>query len=107
MAWQDGITKIVLTPHVYRLSKNNDDFGLLEKRIAEFNSRVKKSPIDFYRGAEVFLDPDIAGSLRERNLTINGSDAVLDNKPIPDYGDPSRPEKAHSKWSICFPRKRE
>ena len=73
IAYEDGIRKIVLTPHIHRLSKHNDDLNVLEERMTQFQERMKKNPIKFYRGAEVFLHPEMVESIEENSFSINSS----------------------------------
>ena len=70
----DGIRTVVLTPHVFRLTRHGDDFGLLEQRFARAAGAEKATGLRICRGAEVFLQPAVGSVLRERRLTINGSD---------------------------------
>ncbi len=74
IAFKDGIKKIVLTPHIYRLCKHGDNLALLEQRIAQLKERAAGIPIDFYRGAEVFVHHEIVENIRKHNFTINNSD---------------------------------
>jgi protein-tyrosine phosphatase len=76
-AEKDGITKICLTPHVYRLTKYGNDLDLLEKKIAEFRRWAKRFQVEFFRGAEVYIDDKIAANIRNINLTINNSSYVF------------------------------
>lgn len=74
IARADGIETIVLTPHVFRLSKHGDDLEVLESRFSEVAEYEAKTAVAFRRGAEVFLHPGIAETVRGHNLTINASD---------------------------------
>jgi len=74
MARSDGITKIGVTPHIFRLAKHDGDWEGLADRIARFKVAAGEFPCEIYLGAEVFFQPEIVGSLRRYNLTINGSD---------------------------------
>jgi protein-tyrosine phosphatase len=73
IACGDGIRTVVLTPHVFRLSRHDDDFGVLEARFARAGVEAGRTGLRILRGAEVFLQPDIVSVVRERRLTINGS----------------------------------
>lgn len=77
IACQDGIKKIVLTPHIFRLCKYNDDFKLLEEKINHFLERMQKNSIEFYRGAEVFVHHEMIENIGRNNLAINGSNYVF------------------------------
>jgi len=69
----DGIRTVVLTPHVFRLTRHNDDFGILEARFVRAAVAAGRTGLSVLRGAEVFLQPGLVAVLRERGLTINGS----------------------------------
>jgi len=77
IAVKDGIKKMVLTPHVYRLSKYGDDLKVLNRRMSEFGTRVKEKPIDFYRGAEVFVQHDLIASVKSNRFSVNSSNYVF------------------------------
>ena len=77
VADRDGIKKVVLTPHIYRLSKYGDDLKVLEERIAQFQEKAARFPIEFYRGAEVFVHQDMVECIKKNNLTINNSNYVF------------------------------
>jgi protein-tyrosine phosphatase len=72
-AEKDGITKIGLTPHLYRLTKHSDDLGLFEQRMEEFRWWAERYPVAFYRGAEVYLHDQIVENIKKNNLTVNNS----------------------------------
>lgn len=84
IACKDGIKKIVLTPHIYRLGKYGDDFGVLEERMRQFGERVAKIPLKFHWGAEVFVHPEIVENIKKYNFTINGSNYLYIEFPS-DY----------------------
>ncbi len=84
VAEKDGIKKIALTPHIFRLSKYRNDLGVLELRIAQFREKAAELPIEFYRGAEVFVHHEMVERIKEYNLTINGTDYVFVEFPA-DY----------------------
>jgi len=77
IASKDGVKKIVLTPHIFRLSKYKDDFGVLKERMNELRDRADEFPVEFYMGAEVFVHHEMVESIKKNNLTINGSDYVF------------------------------
>jgi protein-tyrosine phosphatase len=76
-AENDGITKIGLTPHLYRLTKHGDNLGLFEQRIAEFGLWAKRLPLEFFRGAEVYINDQIVENIKKNNLTVNNSSYVF------------------------------
>jgi len=73
----DGITKICLTPHLYRLTKHGDDLGLLEQRMAEVERWAEGFQVKFFRGAEVYIDDQIIENIKKNNLTVNNSSYVF------------------------------
>ncbi|MGB8952077.1 MAG: CpsB/CapC family capsule biosynthesis tyrosine phosphatase [Candidatus Aminicenantales bacterium] len=73
IAHTDGIQKIVITPHIFRMSKHNDNLDILQERKAELHKKKAELPVEFYEGAEVFLHHDILSNLRKHHLTINHS----------------------------------
>jgi len=77
IALKDGITKIVLTPHIFRLTKHGDNTELLEAMFVLFKEKASRFEIEFYRGAEVFIHPEIIENVRKYRLTIEGSDYVF------------------------------
>jgi len=82
VAHKDGIEKIVLTPHVGRLTKYEDDLEVLDERMMQFKLRSGGIPIEFTRGAEVFVDYRIIKRIWENKLTINGTNYVFVGFPI-------------------------
>jgi protein-tyrosine phosphatase len=81
-AEKDGITRIGLTPHLFRLTKYGDDLNLLEQRFAEFMLWAKRFPVEFFRGTEVYINDQIVGNIKKYNLTINNSSYVFVEFPV-------------------------
>lgn len=78
LAAADGIQKICLTPHIFRFSRYNDDLQVLDSRFEEFFRRYGSSyQMEFFRGAEVFVHPDLVSLIEERKLSINRSEYVF------------------------------
>ncbi len=84
VALEDGISKIVLTPHVHRLTKNGDDLSGLKGRLEAFREGVQAAGIDFYAGAEVYFHLDMIRHIKDFGLTVNGSNYVFIEFPA-DY----------------------
>jgi protein-tyrosine phosphatase len=76
-AREDGISKIVLTPHVYRITKHGDNLGGLAGRVRAFIEKSKASHFDVYPGAEVYVHPGMIQHIKEFGLTVNGSNYVF------------------------------
>ena len=72
-ARKDGIQKIALTPHLFRLSKYDSDISVLKTKMTEFRMRTAGGPVRFYEGTEVFIHHEIMAGLREHGLTLNNS----------------------------------
>jgi len=77
IARDDGVGKIVLTPHMYRLNKYGDDMGVLERKMDQFRDWVKDFPIEFYKGAEVYIHHEIVENIKRNDLAVNGSSYVF------------------------------
>ena len=77
IAAADGIKKIVLTPHIYRMSRHNDDLAVLDERMAQFRERTAQFLIAFYRGAEVFVHHDMDKNIPAQRFGINDSSYVF------------------------------
>ncbi|MFC2165965.1 tyrosine-protein phosphatase [Acidobacteriota bacterium] len=87
IAHQDGIEKVVLTPHVGRLTKYENDLSILDERMLQFRLRCGGIPLEFTRGAEVLVDFRIIKRIWENKLAINGTNYVFVEFPI-DQIDP-------------------
>jgi protein-tyrosine phosphatase len=77
VAREDGISKIVLTPHVYRMTKHGDAPGDLKDRIQTFIKETKDLEVDFFPGAEVYVHEDMIPHIKAFGLTINRSSFVF------------------------------
>ena len=77
MAREDGISQIVLTPHVFRMTKPGNDERGLKARIQGFLEQFKSDGIGFFPGAEVLVHPDMIAHIKDFDLTINGSNYVF------------------------------
>ncbi len=73
IARRDGIRKIGLAPHLYRLNKYESDIPLLKVKTAQFKVKTAGAPVVFFEGTEIFIHHEIIASLREHGLTINRS----------------------------------
>jgi protein-tyrosine phosphatase len=77
LAREDGISKIALTPHVFRMTKYGDDGKGLKTRIDEFIRLAASEELSIYSGAEVHIHADMIAHIQEFELTVNGSDYVF------------------------------
>ena len=84
VALRDGIKKMALTPHIFRMNKYSDDLGVLKERWTQFQERENGAPIKFYRGAEVFVHYEMVESIKKNNFTLNNSNYIFIEFPS-DY----------------------
>jgi len=78
LAVEDGTEAICLTPHYLRFSRHGNNPDVLRSKFEEFFERYKEEKrISFYRGAEVFISPDIIKHIKRENLGLNGSEYVF------------------------------
>ncbi len=84
-AKNDGITKIGLTPHLFRLTKYGDDLRLFKQRIAEFMRRAQEFPVEFFRGAEVYITDQIVENIKKNKLAVNKSSYVFVEFPLDNF----------------------
>lgn len=76
-AEKDGIKKLGLTPHLYRMTKYKDDMRGFGQRIAEFMLWAERFELEFFWGAEVFIDDHILKNIQNNNLSMNKSNYVF------------------------------
>ncbi len=78
IAASDGIGAVCLTPHIFRFSRHQDSQETLEERFGQFYERYKdENRVMFFRGAEVFIHPDLVREVGDRTLSINQSEYVF------------------------------
>jgi tyrosine-protein phosphatase YwqE len=77
VARKDGIFKIVLTPHVFRMTKHSDGLGGLKGRMRTFLEQPKAFEVDLFAGAEVYVHADMVRNIKDFGLTVNGSSYVF------------------------------
>ena len=77
VAREDGISKIVLTPHVYRMTKHGDDLKGLKGRVRAFLKQSKALEIELFAGAEVYVHTDMIPHIKNSHLTVNKSNFVF------------------------------
>jgi len=77
VARQDGIAKIALTPHIFRMSKHDDDLAVLKQRMKQFKERMASLPIQFVTGAEVLVHHEMVDSIKRYDLCLNHSNYVF------------------------------
>jgi len=76
-AEEDGIEKIIATPHLFRGSFNYENLGLVEGRQKELNQALKDNNIqvEILAGAEVHISHNLIDEIRKnrKNLVLNKS----------------------------------
>lgn len=78
VAAADGIGAICLTPHIFRFSRYQDNQEVLEERFKQFYEKYgSEKRVKLFRGAEVFIHPDLVREVETRNLSINQSEYVF------------------------------
>ena len=77
-AKQDGIEKIIATPHFIPGRQNKEDVEYMNERIKELKVLAQSLDIDIYYGSEIFLNDDYLDMLdRELFNTLAGSGYAL------------------------------
>lgn len=91
IAWDDGISALVATPHVMAGAYDNSKADIL-LQVDKVNTMLKESgnPVKVLPGAEYYLEPDLPGQLaRGEALTLNDSGRYLlvelPSALVPDY----------------------
>lgn len=93
-ARKDGISTLVLTPHVYRKTKHGNDVRNLKAHIRAFLEQTKSRWVDLFQGAEVRFHHDMISHIKEFGLTIKESDYVLIEFPAKNLPE-GTPEMVH------------
>lgn len=83
----DGISQIVLTPHVHRMNKPGRAVGDLKARIRLFLDALQTRGLEVFPGAEVAYHRDLIATIRDFGLTVNGSDYVFIEFPAESLPD--------------------
>ncbi|MGQ9673833.1 MAG: tyrosine-protein phosphatase [Candidatus Aminicenantales bacterium] len=77
IAWEDGVEKIVATPHLYREGVDSGCLGSIEEKHQALCQSLRKNgiSIDILAGAEVHISHNLIGEIRKnrRSLVLNGS----------------------------------
>ena len=76
MARDDGITKIVATPHIFRENISRTDFATIRRKRADLQEAFAKNdiPVGLLAGAEVHIPHNLIVEIRE-----NRQDLVINN----------------------------
>jgi len=79
LAEKDGTTAICLTPHVFRMTRHQDDLGVLRRRMVEFGEEMRESAIglEVHWGAEVFVHAEVVRAIEKYRFTVDGTSYVF------------------------------
>lgn len=77
MALADGIKTVVVTPHVFRLTRYGDKLDLLQQRKLEFEQMASEIGLEARWGAEVFIRPDIVSTVEKHKFMIENTSYVF------------------------------
>lgn len=77
VARADGISRIVLTPHVFRMTRPGRDAKNLKARMAQFLDETRLPGLELLPGAEVSYRGDMIAAIKDFGLTVNGTSYVF------------------------------
>jgi len=77
MARADGISQIVLTPHVFRMTRPGRDLRELKDRIRRFLAEARPPGLELFPGAEISCRTDMITPIKEFGLTVNNTNYVF------------------------------
>lgn len=79
MALKDGTTAICLTPHIFRMTRHDNDLGILRQRMAEFDREMKAAGIglELHWGAEVFVHAEVVKAIEKYRFTVDQTSYVF------------------------------
>jgi protein-tyrosine phosphatase len=79
MAEKDGTTAICLTPHIFRMTRHDNDLGVLGQRMGEFDREMRSAGIglEFHWGAEVFVHAEVVRAIEKYRFTVDQTSYVF------------------------------
>jgi len=79
MAEKDGTTSVCLTPHIFRMTRHDNDLGVLGQRMAEFDREMRAAGIglEFHWGAEVFVHAEVVRAIEKYRFTVDQTSYVF------------------------------
>jgi protein-tyrosine phosphatase len=79
LAKKDGTTAICLTPHLFRMTRHQDDLGVLRQRMVEFDHEMREAGIglEFHWGAEVFVHAEVVRAIEKYRFTVDQTSYVF------------------------------
>jgi len=88
LAAKDGITDTVATPHLFRGASNLTDFGMLGRKLKEFQAELERQaiPLAVHCGVEVRFSHNLIEEIRKhrKNIVLAGSSYMFIEFPF-DY----------------------
>lgn len=73
IAKEEGIEKIVITPHLYRLNKHNNDIEIMKEKFSQIVNEAKRFSFTFYLSPEIYIHPDMLNVIKKEICINNGS----------------------------------
>ena len=79
IAEKDGTTAICLTPHIFRMTRYDNDLGILSRRMVEFDEAMREAGIgiELHWGAEVFVHAEVARAVEKYRFTVDQTSYVF------------------------------
>ena len=71
-AWEDGIEKIVATPHMYRENISHVGFASIGEKRVDLRKSLEKNdiPLDLLDGAEVYVTHHLLDEIRQNRMSL-------------------------------------
>jgi len=79
IAEKDGTKTVCLTPHMFRMTRHDNDLGVLHRRMVEFDEVVRAAGIglEFHWGAEVFVHAEVVRAVEKYRFTVDQTSYVF------------------------------
>jgi protein-tyrosine phosphatase len=79
LAEADGTTAVCLTPHIFRMTRHDNDLGILSQRMAEFEREIRAAGIglELHWGAEVFIHAEVVRAIEKYRFTVDQTSYVF------------------------------
>jgi protein-tyrosine phosphatase len=79
IAEKDGTKAICLTPHIFRMTRHDNDLGILSRRMVEFDEVMREAGIglELHWGAEVFVHAEVARAIEKYRFTVDQTSYVF------------------------------
>lgn len=76
IAKEEGIEKIVVTPHLYRMNKWKDDIEIMREKFEQLAKEARYFSIDLYLSPEIYVHPDMLNIIR-KEISINSGNYIF------------------------------